>query len=159
MKKDVTNNLIIAIGNSGRADDGLGWAFLDGLIPYLPSNWYTEYRYQLQIEDAELISAFDQVYFVDADTRQLPGGYSLTDLSPKACQSLTSHQLEPAAVLHLCQQIYQRAPKAFLIGIGGEDFRLSIGLSQKARNNLRAALGFFNEKVILVNARELYNKT
>ena len=42
--------LIIGIGNSGRADDGLGWAYLDAIASLDLEEIDTEYKYQLQIE-------------------------------------------------------------------------------------------------------------
>jgi Ni,Fe-hydrogenase maturation factor len=63
---DLSRTLLIGIGNSGRADDGLGWAFLDEVEKTLPKNYDLEYRYQLQVEDAELISHYNTVFFIDA---------------------------------------------------------------------------------------------
>ena len=45
--------LLIGIGNSGRSDDALGWKFVDEFVEY-GHLFDLEYRYQLQIEDAEL---------------------------------------------------------------------------------------------------------
>ena len=54
--------LLIGIGNSGRQDDGLGWAFLDAVCSQPDLKAQCEYRYQLQIEDAELVSRFERVH-------------------------------------------------------------------------------------------------
>lgn len=140
--------MLIAIGNSGRSDDGLGWAFLDGLADLLPENWQCEYRYQLQVDDAELISRYATVYFVDADTRDHPGGFHFDSLQAKPLASLTSHQLEPSAVLYLCNEIYGKIPGAFVMGISGANFDLSIGLGARAIANLQAATGFFKERIL-----------
>ncbi|RLD75788.1 MAG: Ni/Fe hydrogenase, partial [Bacteroidetes bacterium] len=64
MKKNKT--IVFGIGNIGRQDDGLGWLFLDHLKEKQFNHLDLEYRYQLQIEDAELICNYDTVIFVDA---------------------------------------------------------------------------------------------
>ena len=64
MKKS-DKTIVIGIGNNGRQDDGLGWMFLD-FLDEQNANIDLEYRYQLQIEDADLISNYDTVIFVDA---------------------------------------------------------------------------------------------
>jgi Ni,Fe-hydrogenase maturation factor len=67
--KKLDRTIILGIGNNGRQDDGLGWLFLDSLKD-LESKLTLEYRYQLQIEDAELISNYKTVIFVDASKSQ-----------------------------------------------------------------------------------------
>ena len=58
--------LLIGIGNCSRRDDGLGWAFLDKLKKKMPTGVELIYKYQLNIEDAEMISKTDTVIFIDA---------------------------------------------------------------------------------------------
>ena len=36
--------LIIGIGNCARADDGLGWAFIDNIKENLPGNFHCVYK-------------------------------------------------------------------------------------------------------------------
>ena len=60
--KNLDKIIIIGVGNSGRQDDGLGWAFLDEIKRKFPGI-KIEYKYQLQIEDADLISSYDTVFF------------------------------------------------------------------------------------------------
>lgn len=135
--------LIIGIGNSGRQDDGLGWAFLDEIKPYLDEKYEIEYRYQLQVEDAELISHFGKVIFVDADLIHYINGYNYNKLTPKDVQSYTSHELNPESVLQLSQTIYKNKPEAYLLEISGENFHLKIGLTDFAHLNLKKAIHFF----------------
>ncbi len=64
---DDASCLIYGIGNVGRQDDGLGWAFVDwlearGRCP----NAEIQRNYQLLLEDAELISTKKRVLFIDA---------------------------------------------------------------------------------------------
>ncbi len=70
-------HIIFGIGNCGRQDDGIGWAFLDLLNKNEFKRTSFEYKYQLQIEDAEQISNYDTVIFVDASKNDLINGYFL----------------------------------------------------------------------------------
>ena len=144
--------LLFGIGNCGRADDGLGWAFLDKIKPHLPNNYDVEYRYQLQIEDAELAKQYQRVIFIDAHKNFFEKGFVFEECYPKASDSFTSHELDPQSVMYLTDTIYNKHPKAFILGITGENFCLAIGLSKAAELNLSSALDFFNEKILnLVN--------
>ncbi len=152
MKDYVSRILIIGIGNCGRADDGLGWAFIDKIKENLPDNFDCEYKYQLQVEDAELISHYDLVYFVDAHKEQFDNGYICSEGYPIATHSFSTHELDPETVLYLTKNIYNKLPKSYILGISGLSFQLEMGLSDKAKVNLSNALDFFNEKVLhLVN--------
>lgn len=148
MKNCDSNILIFGIGNSGRSDDGLGWAFLDAVKDHLPENYDFEYRYQLQVEDAELISHYDVVYFVDAHVIAFKKGYTFYKCRPKTPRSISSHELDPETVLRLAIDIYNKKPEAHILGISGERFALELGLSNIARGNLNNALAFFNQKIL-----------
>jgi hydrogenase maturation protease len=148
MKEYGNKILIIGIGNCGRADDGLGWAFIDKIKEYLPENFDCEYKYQLQVEDAELISHYDEVYFVDAHKEQFDKGFIWGEGHPKATHSFSTHELDPGTVLYLSKSIYDKLLKSYILGISGLSFQLKIGLSDKAGVNLANALDFFNEKIL-----------
>jgi hydrogenase maturation protease len=137
--------LIIGVGNSGRRDDGLGWALLDLLKKEDHDFIKFEYRYQLQIEDAALIALYSRVLFVDATEEIHPEGYSLSILSPKPANSYTSHAIPPAQILYLCQDLYQAYPQCHLLTISGREWGLQLGLSEQARNNLNGAKSFLSE--------------
>ncbi len=144
--------LLFGIGNCGRADDGLGWAFLDKIKPHLPNNYDFEYRYQLQVEDAELATQYQTVIFIDAHNNYFEKGFVFEECYPKATNSFTTHELDPQSVLYLTSTIYNKHPKAFTLGITGQNFCLAMGLSKAAELNLSSALDFFNEKMLnLVN--------
>jgi hydrogenase maturation protease len=135
--------LIIGIGNCGRGDDGLGWAFLDRLQARGRYNGSMEYRYQLQIEDAERISRERGVLFVDAGIGPLPGGLQWRRCKPTCSSEFTSHALAPGVVLQLCQRYYGRSPQARLLVIEGREWGLGADLSVVAERNLAAALDCF----------------
>jgi len=145
--KNCDKIIIIGIGNSGRSDDGLGWAFIDKIKGNLPHNFDCEYRYQLQVEDAELVSHYDVVYFIDAHKKQFDKGFVWSVCSPKATNSFSTHELDSETVLYLAKNIYNKKPKASILGISGNSFQLQIGLSKRAQKNLKKALNFFYETI------------
>jgi hydrogenase maturation protease len=139
--------LVFGIGNSGREDDGLGWAFLDRVQQEFNFQARFEYRYQLQIEDAALICSAERVVLVDSFNGQLPGGFRWTRCKARSDFQFTSHVLPPEAVIYLCRQLYSTEPEAYLLAIQGESWKLETGLSNTAQGNLKAALGCFREHV------------
>ena len=139
--------LLVGIGNYGRADDGLGWAFLDRIEPELPKNYEIEYRYQLQIEDAELVTHYDRIIFIDAHVDVFDVGFVWEECLPKATDSFTSHELDPRSVLYLTESVYGKRPKSYTLGISGTNFWLEIGLSETAEKNLTKALQFLKNKI------------
>ncbi len=137
---DLRTAMLIGIGNDGRNDDGLGWAFLNAIEQDERFCGPIVYRYQLQIEDAELISHARRVVFVDACHHELPNGYQWQTCEPVHEVEFTSHQLSPQTVLYLCQQLYETTPQASLLLIEGCSWDLQLGLSAAANSNLNAVL-------------------
>lgn len=144
--------LVIGIGNAGRGDDGLGWAFLDRLQEAGDFAGPCEYRYQLQVEDAELVSRAAQVVFVDACQQTLSRGFELRGCQPRRNFEFSTHALAPEAVLQLCASLYGRAPQAEVLAIEGREWDLGADLSAAARRHLRDALQFFRERVLAARA-------
>ncbi|PRC45939.1 Ni/Fe hydrogenase, partial [Mycobacterium sp. ITM-2017-0098] len=83
--------LIYGIGNVGRQDDGLGWAFVDWLEAQgcCPSA-QVQRSYQLLIEDADLISTKRRVLFVDATKDESVMSFELHRPVPKMDFTFTS---------------------------------------------------------------------
>lgn len=132
--------LICGIGNSSRTDDGLGWAYVEELDKSQLPNIKIIQRFQLQVEDAELISHFDEVLFVDACIDELSDGYELRSVLPAEEFAFTTHALAPETVLHLCQKVYGAVPITNLLVIQGYDWELKEGLSSAAYKNLQKVL-------------------
>ncbi len=140
--------ILFGIGNSGREDDGLGWLFLDKIVESLPNTYDIEYRYQLQVEDAEIAQNYDRVIFIDAHIGVFEKGFIWEKCIPKASDTYTSHELNAETIMHLTHTIYNKQPKSYILGITGKSYELAIGLTNTATNNLAKALDFFNEKVV-----------
>ena len=135
--------LLFGIGNSGRGDDGLGWAFLERIQQEAAFDGQVEHRYQLQIEDAALISDAERVIFVDSYRGDLPNGFQWTRCEPLKEFTFTTHVLPPAAVLSLCRDLYGKSPRSDMLMIQGTSWDLRIGMSSEAERHLEDALQFF----------------
>ena len=141
--KKLDNTLIIGIGNNTRQDDGLGWCFLDLLEKEGFNEENLLYKYQLMVEDADLISSYQTVFFVDANKTHLNEGFTIEQLYPSEKVSFSTHAVPPNQILNLCETIYNKNPKAFMIKIQGYVWDIEIGLSAKATENLTKTIANF----------------
>lgn len=137
---DTPTSLIYGIGNVGRQDDGLGWAFIDWLEREALCPRAGIMRcYQLQLEDADLISGRSRVLFVDATREKAVDTFALGPVLPKLDLSFTSHALSVATVAAACQHCFERVPEVYLLTIRGYAWALQEGLSPRAQRNLEQA--------------------
>lgn len=142
--------LIYGIGNVGRQDDGLGWAFVDwleaqGHCPYAE----IQRNYQLLLEDAELISTKRRVLFIDATKDAAVTSFSLERAAPKMDFTFTSHAISIPAIMATCQQCFQHLPEVHVLGIRGFEFELAMGLTPGAQRNLDDATAHLSSLVEL----------
>lgn len=144
---NVANTLVLGIGNNGRSDDGLGWAFIDHIEREGTFKGKMEYRYQLGIEDAELISHFDHVVIIDAYAGILENGAAWQACTPVDRFSFTTHEIPPGVILSLCHDLYGKTPQVDCLLIAGNCWDLNIGLSDQARKNLDRAFDLFMERL------------
>ncbi|MGB5362538.1 MAG: hydrogenase maturation protease [Aureibaculum sp.] len=140
--------IVLGIGNTGRQDDGLGWLFLD-FLKSQKNSYVLEYRYQLQIEDAELISNYDEVIFVDATKEETNDGFFLKPCQASDKYSFSTHALAPETILYLTNKLYDHHPRSYIFGIQGYEWELKIGLSKRANENLDNAKNYFIDKVLI----------
>lgn len=153
-KLNQADTLMIGIGNSARSDDGLGWAFLDRLKKLACFEGEIIYCYQLQVEDAELISHYPRVIFVDACEGVGCNGFEWATTDAINDFTFTTHALTPGAVLFLCNDLYHKYPEAHTLKIKGHDWKLKTGLSDLAEESLEKALIFFKELVAPAKGRK-----
>jgi hydrogenase maturation protease len=139
-------NLIYAIGNPAREDDGLGLEFLESL----PDNehWDKEYNYQLNIEDADLFSHYEKVLVVDAAFGQ-KRSYLLQEIEAAFSPEFTGHSLGLESVMALCQQIYNKQPLVRLLTLKGKSFNLKMGMTLQAQISLQESLAWFKKEIYL----------
>jgi hydrogenase maturation protease len=134
--------LVIGIGNIGRGDDGLGWKLAEILNDLEIENVTVEYRYQLQVEDAHLVSEFRTVIFIDASHEQVEGGFSFKPCLPADHYFYSSHMQSPETILYLTDTLYKQSPEAFILAIEGEKWDLGETISGKANQYLQQAFSF-----------------
>lgn len=138
--------MIYGIGNDGREDDGLGWAFIDWLEQSgVCKNAETHRSYQLMYEDSDLIRNKDRVLFVDATKAVDVEAIKLETVTDQMDTSFTSHALSIPMVMAVCKTCFERVPDVQLLTIRGYVWELKIGLSPQAARNLEVAKEFFSK--------------
>nr|NQU90498.1 hydrogenase maturation protease [Bacteroidota bacterium] len=151
--------LIYGYGNPGREDDGLGnrfvemaeaWAKSEGL-----ANIQFDSNYQLNIEDAAEIEPKDIVIFVDASTEEIDD-FILTEITPSSKVEFSMHSVSASYVVQLCNDIYKKSPKSFLLHLKGYQWEFLEGLSARASENLEKALAFI--KPLLLDPEKIIAK-
>ena len=150
--KDPKKILIYAYGNPGRQDDGLANSLVEALESWLTEkgleNVMLESNYQLNIEDADVISEKDIVVFVDASIEDI-ADIHFGPVEPSEGKSeFTMHAASPAYVLALCQKIYNKFPDTYLLQIRGYEWEFREGLSEHAQKNMARALEYIKEKIL-----------
>jgi hydrogenase maturation protease len=134
--------LVYGYGNPGRQDDGLGillaekweiWARKHGI-----DHIDFEYNYQLNIEDAHTISQYENVIFVDASVEDIED-IKLSKVEPTNKTEFTMHAMYPGFILHLCQNLYDKSPKTYLLSIKAFEFEFNEEISHGAQRNLNMA--------------------
>lgn len=133
--------LVVGIGNVGRQDDGLGWAFVDRVeAAGLGGGAELLRTYQLHLEDADLIRDRRRVLFVDSTTEAAVADFSRGRPQPRLEVAFTSHALTVPTVLETCRQCFGVLPEVEVLAIRGYGWDLVAGLTPAAEANLTAAL-------------------
>jgi hydrogenase maturation protease len=150
--------LLIGVGNDSRADDGLGWAFLDrvketfpdGKLPLNPGAepvpFDIEYRYQLQVEDAAMICQYRNVVFIDATEEVHDEGFAIRECESSGTYHFSSHIQGPESILYLSEVLFGRSPETFIVSISGYEWELGIGMCERAAENLERAFNTFLDR-------------
>ena len=140
---DHPSALIYGIGNVGRQDDGLGWAFVDRIEQRRDRPGAQLIRgYQLQLEDAELVSRASTVLFVDSTKKPSVRCFSLYRPQPRLDYSFTSHALSIPTVLATSLSCFGVLPEVAVLAIRGYEWQLRTGLTDRAAANLGAASAY-----------------
>lgn len=134
--------LLIAYGNPGRGDDGLGPALAERLEAKALPDLRIVTDYQLTVEHALLLTDATRVVFADAEINST-APFTFSPVSPASVGDVTSHSLSPRTVLTIAEALYDAMPRAFVLGIAGSEFgEVREGLSRGALGNLDLAEGF-----------------
>jgi hydrogenase maturation protease len=135
--------LIYGIGNVGRQDDGLGWAFVDRIEQWAERPRARLVRsYQLQLEDADLISRAGTVLFVDSTKQTSVRCFSLYRPQPLLDFSFTSHALSIPTVMATSRTCFGVVPDVVVLALRGYEWQLQLGLTERAATNLDAATAY-----------------
>ena len=145
-KKNKSSRILIyGIGNPSRQDDALGIVFIEKLQEWVNSeklpNIFFDSNYQLNIEDAYDVSEKDLIVFVDASVEPIDDFYFRQIFSGDLI-SVSSHSMNPESVISLCEELYGKKPSAFLLTIKGFSWELNSPVTDKALENLNAAMEF-----------------
>ena len=156
--------LVYGIGNVGRQDDGLGVRLVERLEREArhvgdesdgTARATFETNYQLGLEDALLLSRFDVVLFLDASCDEnLTLPFALRPIAASDEIVFTTHAMSFASVLSICEELYDRRPRTFLLAIHGYEWGISEEMSLLARINLDAA--FASLSVMLKSSRRAH---
>lgn len=157
------NILIYGYGNPGRQDDGLGNLFVDRIEQWAKrenlNNIHFDSNYQLNIEDAAEIAGYDIVVFADASIEEIED-FELTEITPESKVEFSMHSVSAAYVVFLCNDIYKKTPKSFLLHVKGYEWEFKEGVTTAAIQNLEKAIAFMTpllkspDKLINMNFKQ-----
>ncbi len=144
--------LVYGYGNPGRQDDGLGAAFISKMETWIVNNpgirINLDCNYQLNIEDAEVISEMDLVIFVDASQEEIEG-FTFTRVDASSAKvEFSMHAVSPAFVLDLCKKMFHDAPVTYLLHIKGISWDFKEELTKTAEENLEKAFAFLTNEIL-----------
>jgi hydrogenase maturation protease len=149
---NLTQCLILACGNTLRADDGAGpW-----LAEWAESRFSAEagvrvvIRQQWTLELAEEIARAQSVLFLDCSIDSAPGVVAILPVKPAASvEGLATHHMGPAELLALSRDLYNSQPSnALLVTIGAGSTELGEVFSDAATAALPAACRLIEESVL-----------
>lgn len=143
--------LVYGYGNPGRQDDALGNEMVEKIKEWATKNHFTnietESNYQLNVEDAELISKKDVVVFVDASQEDIHE-FKFKHLEPSAEKvEFSMHAVSPEYVLHVCKDLFGKTPKSCQMAIKGYAWEFQEGLTDNARLNLEQAFQYLTRRL------------
>jgi hydrogenase maturation protease len=143
--------LVYGYGNPGRQDDGLGSELVRRLELWREAEGIDgldfDENYQLNIEDAEIVSRYKLVIFADASTEDI-GDFLLTDVDGEKDVAFTTHAASPGYIVQLCHDLFNAFPVVKLLHIKGYEWEFDESLSEKAEKNLDKALAFIKKLIL-----------
>ena len=123
--------LVVGYGNALRTDDGVGWHLAERLAadPRFDDVEVLQ-RHQLTPELALDFANAASVVLVDASNAVPAGTFTIARVQPAATADTTSsHHVDPAALIALALDLYERAPDVFVVSCGAESFEVGDRLS------------------------------
>jgi hydrogenase maturation protease len=143
--------LVYGIGNPGRQDDALGIILAEAVRDWAEEKeiqgLLTDQNYQLNIEDAELISQYDLVIFADASVKDIDSTL-LEEIVPVLSTDFSMHSVEPAFITGLCKQLYPHTPVCYQFHVRGYQFEFMESITDRAKENLKKAFGQLTDFIL-----------
>ena len=135
--------LIYGYGNPGRQDDALANELIEQIEAAKSKGEFagidTDSNYQLNIEDAEIISKYETVIFVDASIEEIQD-IAFTKVEPSDAKvEFSMHAVSTSFVLDLCKKMYDKEPEVYLLHIKGYEWEFMEELTSGALSNLDKA--------------------
>ena len=135
--------LVYGYGNPGRQDDGLGIFFAEEIEKWVKEDKVegitVDSNYQLNAEDALLMSEHDVVIFADASKEKIDS-FFIKEIEGSDTIAFTTHAMSPQSVISLCEEMYNKKPKVYLISIKGYEWEVNEDMTTEAKENLKSAL-------------------
>lgn len=165
----MSSMLIVGYGNASRRDDGVALHImrrlrkrlglppseLDGGDDDARSDLAMIYVHQLGPELAEMLSQHDLVVFIDAHVEGAnwqPVHWQ--EVIPAYRPSMVSHHLAPDVLLALCQTLFGRAPRTYVLSVLGHDFDFGDELSAETSVLAEEAVSRLADLVLSENVAE-----
>ncbi len=100
---------------------------------------------QLNIEHVMDLQSQTPVLFIDASCKPSQG-FHLERISAEPDNSISTHSVSPAALLHLFEKTNDStAPEAFMLHISGKEFELGEAISQHTQSALDLAWEYLQD--------------
>ena len=144
---DDPSSLICGIGNVGRQDDGLGWAFIDRLEAHQPPPPRGPApRLSAQPRRRRPDQRIRAGAVCGRDEGSAVSSFALTRPEPKLDFSFTSHAISVPSILATAQQCFGYVPEVYLLAIRGYEWELQTGLTEAAEQNLNDSVEFLTAR-------------
>lgn len=131
--------LVIACGSPIRSDDRIGplaAEVLTSRLADLPVEVLSVHQFTPEL--SEPISRASLAVFIDAAAQGTPGMLLVQPVTAQAPTSAFTHQMSPAALLHMAEMLYGAAPPALMFTLAGENFEIGETLSNTVAQALPA---------------------
>jgi hydrogenase maturation protease len=135
---------VAGIGNTLRADDGVGALVCELLEEKNMEGVSIIVRHQLDIGLTEELTKFDNVIFVDASLEEETFSFKQLSFDIPEPQSL-SHHINAAVLARLANTLYPTGIRFYICAIKGNDFEMGNNISEKTMNNALEAVSFLTD--------------
>lgn len=143
--KTISDIILVGIGNSLRADDGVG-----EYVCFILKNKYPLINalivHQLDITMLNELNQFSSVIFIDAsiETSQV----TFDRISEHTSGPSFSHHVNANMIAELNKQLYNSNTEFYLCSVGADDFNFSTHISNNTKLNGDKAIELINEWII-----------